>query len=328
LKRERKKSKRSVKGQDRRNQRKKKAPAGPAKRPAKKKLPERRAMIAAVRQRLRPVSKTVAKWSRRADRVGNRALERAHPPLARAEAWARPRARWLWLRVKRAWAWTTKRIIRPAAIRLFRWLGRGDLLLRRGCTAAAAGATRASAVVTPERAIVAVIVLAAAGLVVSQFIAYRAIEVGQPGYASLPAGAAAAPTVDAETAGSAHAFLLVPLALLAGALAVGALRSKRRSLGLVVAAIGLICLAVILLVDMPAGLDASAQSSRFAGAKAVLEDGFYAELAAAAGLVLGGLLYYARPCLIRINLSGRAASGRRRRPRRRASSRARVARSA
>ena len=37
--------------------------------------------------------------------------------------------------------------------------------------------------------------------------------------------------------------------------------------------------------------------------------------AAAGGVVLGGLLYYARPCLIRINLSGRAASAQRRRPR-------------
>ena len=50
---------------------------------------------------------------------------------------------------------------------------------------------------------------------------------------------------------------------------------------------GLLALAVILLVDLPAGLDAGAQTSRFAGASAVLEDGFYAELAAAGGLVLG-----------------------------------------
>ena len=53
-----------------------------------------------------------------------------------------------------------------------------------------------------------------------------------------------------------------------------------------------------------------------------------AELAAAGALVLAGLLYYARPCRIRISSSGRAASARRRRPRRRDSSPARVARSA
>ena len=103
----------------------------------------------------------------------------------------------------------------------------------------------------------------------------------------------------------------------------------RRRLGLVVAGLGLVARRGDS-ARRPArsGLDAGVQASRFAGATAVLEDGFYAELAAAAGLVLAGLLYYARPCRIRINSSGRAASARRRRPRRRASSRARVARRA
>jgi len=182
-------------------------------------------------------------------------------------------------------------------------------------------------VITPQRAAGGAIAAVGVLLVVSQFIDYRAIEIGQPGYAGLP-GAAQVPTVDAETAGAAHAYLLVPVGLLAIALgAIGAVRSRPR-LGLAVAALGLVAIAVILLVDRAAGLDAGAQSSRFAGATAVLDDGFYAELAAAGGLVLCGLLYYARPCLIRISLSGRAASARRRRPRRRASSQARVARSA
>jgi hypothetical protein len=229
--------------------------------------------------------------------------------------------------VKRAANWTVRRVLRPGGVRLFRGLERGDRLTRRGCAAAVRTATRASAIVTPERAIAAAIVLAAACLIASQFVDYRAVEIGQPGYENLP-DVAAVPTVDARTAGSAHTYLLIPLALLAAGLAVQAVRAKRRQLGLAVAGLGLVCLAVILLVDLPAGLDVGAQSSRFAGAKAVLDDGFYAELAAATGLVLGGLLYYARPCRIRINLSGRAASGRRRRPRRRASSRARVARSA
>src|SRR5215467_6746420 len=53
----------------------KKAPKGPAKRPAKKqrKLPERRAMIAALRRRSRDI-----------DRAANRGLERAYPALLRA----------------------------------------------------------------------------------------------------------------------------------------------------------------------------------------------------------------------------------------------------
>ncbi len=95
-----------------------------------------------------------------------------------------------------------------------------------------------------------------------------------------------------------------------------ALRPRRRGLARAVVVLGLLSLALILLIDRPSGLELGAQASRFAGAHAVLDDGFYAELAAAAALVLGGLLYYARPCRIRINLSGRAASVRRRRRRR------------
>ena len=191
-------------------------------------------------------------------------------------------------------------------------------------------ATAASAVITPGRAAAAVVIAAGACLIASQFIDYRAVEIGQPGYAGLQdlSGVAAAPTREARTAGAAHAYLLVPVGLLAMALGVLAWRREAKRLGLLVVALGLISLAVILLVDLPHGLDEGSQTSRFAGASAVLEDGFYAELAAAGGMVLAGLLYYARPCRIRINLSGRAASARRRRPRRRASSRARVARSA
>jgi hypothetical protein len=217
--------------------------------------------------------------------------------------------------------------VRPGAAWFFRSLAAGERWVRRACTTTVQATTRASAVVTPQRAIGAVIVAAGACLVVSQFTDYRAVEIGQPGYAGLPS-VARPPTVDVRTAGEAHSYLLVPLGVLAGLLGLIAASRDRRRLGLTVAALGLLAIAAILLVDLPDGLDAGAQTSRFAGATAVLEDGFYAELAAAAGLVLAGLLYYARPCRIRISSSGRAASARRRRPRRRASSRARVARRA
>jgi hypothetical protein len=217
--------------------------------------------------------------------------------------------------------------LRPVGALLFRGIARGESWVWRSCAAAVRGATRASAVFTPRRAIGAVIVAAGACLIVSQFLDYRAVEIGQPGYAGLT-GVAHPPTVDVKTAGAAHSYLLVPLGLVAIALGtLGAARDRRR-LGLAVAVLGLIAIAAILLVDLPNGLDAGAQTSRFAGAEAVLEDGFYAELAAAAGLVLAGLLYYARPCRIRTNSSGRAASARRRRPRRRASSPVKVARRA
>ena len=275
---------------------------------------------------LEKLAKRPARWSRSVDRVANRGLERAHPVLLVAAHRSQAQAR-------RAVAWGGPRLRPPAAL-FFRGIAFAESRVRRICALGARSATRASAVVTPRRAIGAVIAAAGACLVASQFVDYRAVEIGQPGYAGL-SDIARPPTVAARTAGDAHAYFLGPLggalvplgvaAILLGLLAVA---RERRRLGLFAAALGLVAVAVILLVDLPAGLDAGAQTSRFAGAKAVLEDGFYAEVAAAAGLVLAGLLYYARPCRIRINSSGRAASARRRRPRRRASSRARVARRA
>lgn len=280
-------------------------------------------MIAAPRRRIGTVfaklAKKPARWSRGLDRAGNRALERAHPALLRSRHFARTS-------LKRGAAWAAP-LSRPLATRFFRALAIGERLLRSACAGLVRWTTRASALLTPRRGIAVAIVAAGICLVVSQFLDYRAVEIGRPGYAGL-AGIAHPPTVDVKTAGSAHAYLLVPVGLLAIALGALGLGRERRRLGLGVAALGLLALAAILLVDLPDGLDAGAQTSRFAGATAVLEDGFYAELAAAGGLVLAGLLYYARPCRIRTNSSGRAASARRRRPRRRASSPARVARRA
>jgi hypothetical protein len=259
------------------------------------------------------------RWSRQVDRAGSRALERAYPPLLLA--WhhtakgTRRGGAWLWPRV------------RPLLAFLFSALAAGERWLRAGWAMLVRAATAASRVLTPGRAAALVLVAAGALLVVSQFIDYRAVEIGQPGYAGLP-DIAKAPTVDVRSAGAAHAYLLVPVGLAAMLLGVLALRREARRLGLLVAALGIVSLAVILLVDLPHGLDEGGQTSRFAGTSAVLEDGFYAELAAAGMMVLAGLLYYARPCRIRISLSGRAASARRRKPRRRASSRAKVARSA
>ncbi|HEU4393505.1 MAG TPA: hypothetical protein VFR04_07715 [Solirubrobacterales bacterium] len=294
-------------------------------------------MIAAARGRIRPtltkLGKRPARWSRGLDRAANRGLERAHPYLLGGARRSRR-----WARATKAWAGPR---VRPLAARFFRAVAAGERWTRRALALTVRGATRTSAVITPQRAIGAVIVAVGAGLVASQFVDYRGVEIGQPGYAGLP-GATRPPTVDVKTAGDAHSYLLAPVGVLAALLGLFAIcrpqgdkrqterfaARDRRRLGLSVAGLGLIALAVVLLVDLPAGLDAGAQNSRFAGAEAVLEDGFYAELAAAAGLVLAGLLYYARPCRIRISSSGRAASARRRRPRRRASSRARVARSA
>jgi hypothetical protein len=293
----------------------KKALTGPAKRTAKK-LPERRAIIAAARRRIDPGLDAVAKGTRRVDRWVARRIEIVRPAAAR-------RLRRLGTTSVRLVRAAEKRA-RPLTILVLRIFSGGERALRKATATSTRAATRASATVTPRRAVAGVVIASAICLIVSQFISYRSVEIGQPGYSGL--AAAAPPTEDTRAAGEPHAYLLVPVALLAAAIAAMTMHSDRRGLGRIVVALGLLSLAVIGLVDLPAGLDAGAQTSRFSGATAVLEDGFYAEVAAAAGLVFGGLLYYARPCRIRINLSGRAASARRRRRQRRDSSPRRAAR--
>jgi hypothetical protein len=262
--------------------------------------------------------------SRRVDRAANLALTWAYSPLSRAGA----RARALGLRAARR--------LRPGVVLLFRGLSWLEKRLLRARDLGARAATRASAVLTPERAVCLAILAAAACLGAAQFVEYRAVEVGEPGYAGLPGGAAA-PTTAGETAGAAHAYLLLPVAVLAALLALAVLRNgARRRLGRLVLLLGAVSLAVALAVDLPAGLDAAAEEARFSGATAVLEDGFYAELAAAVGLMLGGALlvvapkaaarYHAGPCRTRISSFARVVRGLRRRSRRRGSSRARGAR--
>jgi hypothetical protein len=273
-------------------------------------------MIAAARRRIGAVLSAAAKGTRRLDRAVAGRIEKLRPPLARRLRRARATGARL--------AKTLGNRLRPAGVLVLRAFAKVERRLRQAGSAAARGATRASAAVTPQRAVCAVVVASAICLVVSQFVTFRSVEIGQPGYAGL--AAAAPPTTGTKTAGEVSSYVLVPIALLAAITGAMALRPARRGLGRIVVALGLLSVAVILIVDLPAGLDVGTQASRFSGATAVLEAGFYAQLAAAAGLVIGGLLYYARPCRIRINLSGRAASARRRRRRPPDSSRDRVAR--
>jgi hypothetical protein len=275
----------------------KKALAGPAKRTAKKK-PERRAMIAAARRRAMVARVRLETFTRGADRrlnallvqatrAGaltraldrrvNRLLLRAWPPIVRVVRRIRTLAGRLGRRLRpvgvfllRRLAWVERRLLRLAA-----WAGRVWARVR--------------AVLTLQRAICLGILVSAGFLLAAQFPDYRAVEIGQPGYAGLPA--ATPPTVGTETAGAAHSYLLILPALLAGLLAIAVLRNeRRRGLGRIVFALGLLSLAVVLLVDLPSGTDVGAEATRFSGARAVLYDPFYVELAAAIGLMVGGLL--------------------------------------
>jgi hypothetical protein len=233
-----------------------------------------------------------------------------------------------WISVASAWLF---RALRPLLMWFFRGLAACEAGLRALGRAATKAATVAATVLTPRRAIGLVLAASGALLVISQFIDYHGVQIGEQ--VDLPGGIRSAPppTVDLQTAGHAHSYVLVPVGAIAVTLGLvliwrGGRAARLAALGAIVA--GAASAAVILLIDLPHGLDVGALSSRFASASAVLERGFSAELAAAGAMLLSGLLYIARPCLIRINLSGRAASARRRRPRRRASSRATVARRA
>jgi hypothetical protein len=159
--------------------------------------------------------------------------------------------------------------------------------------------------VTPPRAVAAVILGAAIVLAISQFVDYRGVRIGAQLYEGVEA-VAPAPQTDREPAGSAHAYLLLPVAALAIVAVVLALRGRWR-LGRAVSVLGLIGVAVTLLVDRPAGLEEGIAARNFEGVEAVLIEGFWVQLAASAVLLAAGAM------LARYVRLAQPAEGRRRR---------------
>ncbi len=205
-------------------------------------------------------------------------------------------------------------MLRRLGATVFRLAAQIERGLRAGSGSAAAksaaAATRLSKVITPERAIFGVTMAAAACLLASQFVDYRGVEVGKPGYSEVTS-IAPPPQRFQETPNEAHAYLLVPLALVAAGLATLALLRRRWRLGRLVALTGIIAIAVALIVDLPQGLEEGKADVVFAGANATLNEGFYAELAAAGVLVICGLLLAASLRPAEVQRSG----AKRRRPR-------------
>jgi hypothetical protein len=163
--------------------------------------------------------------------------------------------------------------------------------------------------VTPLRTVAFVGVCAAVALVVSQFFDYHGVAVDAPNYAGEVGGVAPAPITGTTTAGSAHVWILIPVAVAALLLIAGAYRG-RPQLAAGVAACGVIGFAVAIGIDLPQGLETGRPGLAFAGAQAVLLQGFWAEIAASAVLILCGFLM---PLYSRDQAAGR----RRARPRRR-----------
>ncbi|MFM8519728.1 MAG: hypothetical protein ACKOB2_04900 [Solirubrobacterales bacterium] len=155
--------------------------------------------------------------------------------------------------------------------------------------AIARGLYAADRVLTPARAVLLVAIGSAVLLGWSQFIEYRAVEIGQPGYAEV-LDVATAPRTDGRTPIDEHSFILLAAAVVALVGAVLATGGKRPLAGLLVAAAGALAVAVGLLVDLPAGTEASEVAAAYSGAEAVLLAGFWLELAAGVGLACCGLL--------------------------------------
>jgi hypothetical protein len=144
--------------------------------------------------------------------------------------------------------------------------------------------------VTPRSTVAFIGIAAAVGLGVSQFFDYHGVAVDAPNYAGEFNAVAPAPVVGTETAGSAHLWVLIPVAVAAVVLIMGAYRGDRRLAG-AVALCGLLALAVAVAIDLPQGLDAGRAGLAFSGSEAQLLKGFWAEVACSAVLVLcGGLL--------------------------------------
>jgi len=165
--------------------------------------------------------------------------------------------------------------------------------------------------VTPLSTVAFVGVAAAVGLGVAQFFDYHGVAVDAENYAGEVGSVAPAPITARETAGSAHLWVLLPLAG-AGAVLVIATYLGRTRLAAAVSICGLLGLAVALAIDLPQGLDAGRAGLAFSGSDAVLLEGFWAEAASSAMLMLcGGLLaLYSRGVTAERRGRSRSAGGR------------------
>jgi hypothetical protein len=149
--------------------------------------------------------------------------------------------------------------------------------------------------VTPLRTVTVVGASAAVALGVSQFFNYHGVAVSAPDYAGEIGRVAPVPITGTETAGSAHLWVLLPIAAIALLLVVAASRGRPRLAG-GVAICGLLGIAVALAIDLPQGLDAGRPGLAFSGSEAVLLQGFWAEIASSAVLMLsaGLIALYSR----------------------------------
>jgi hypothetical protein len=147
----------------------------------------------------------------------------------------------------------------------------------------------AERVVTPRRAAIFVALAAIAALVASQFVDYRAVEIGAPDYRGVTA-VAPPPAVDPADPRSAHGLWMIVIAAVAFAIVLLVAAGRGKRLGRLLVPLGAGVILIALVVDQPHGLETGQAGIAYEGARAVLRDGFGAEIAAGAVLALSGVL--------------------------------------
>lgn len=165
----------------------------------------------------------------------------------------------------------------------------------------------AARVVTPARITVLVALLTALALAGSQWADLRGITIGTDNYAGLEE-VAPAPQVETQTVGSAHAWVGIPLAVIA-ALIVLRSATGRPKLARLLVGVGVAVVVMSLAVDRPEGLDKGQLEIQYQSVTATLLTGFWAQL------VSGVILILLAPLLIRVLSPEAESAGRRPRER-------------
>jgi hypothetical protein len=143
--------------------------------------------------------------------------------------------------------------------------------------------------VTPVRALAVVTALALVVLALTQSADYRSISIGNDNYADGIQTVAPAPVTETAATGSAHSYLMIPLAVIGLGLLAAAVTGRWR-LCRAVALVGLVAILVGLLHDRPTGLDTGDRPLEYEGVAATLVGGFYAQLAAGVLIMVSSLL--------------------------------------
>jgi hypothetical protein len=147
-----------------------------------------------------------------------------------------------------------------------------------------------SRIVTPTRGLLLAALGCALLLALSQFVDYRGISIGADAYDPGISAVAPAPEVERKELGTAHSYVMIPIALLAALALIFAVRTGRWQLTRLAVLLGLVAILVAIFIDRPAGLDEGDLNRDFTGVEAKLLGGFWMQIFAGAGLAVTSFL--------------------------------------